>query len=111
MYGESDKKLTFGIDFDDTITKNENMFLVLIDTIKRFGGDVYIVTARQNHGWCHKLRVFSDRADVTVIFSGSKAKVDVAEIDIWIDDFPLAITHDFKEYGWTPSETTKKDIV
>jgi hypothetical protein len=111
MYGSKDRRLIFGIDFDDTITKDLGLFVTLIDVMKQYGADVYIVTARQENGWCPTLREFSEKVDVKVIFSGAKAKHDVAEIDIWIDDFPLAITHDFKEYGWRPSKSTEKDIV
>ena len=110
MYGKDMKKLTFGLDFDDTITKNEKMFISIINAITKNGGEVYIVTARQKNGWCEDLRRFSEQMELTVIFTGTKAKRDVADIDIWIDDFPLAITHDFKETGWSPSESTKKDI-
>ncbi len=111
MYGRDMKKLAFGLDFDDTVTKNPAMFKDIIDVIFKHGGDVYIVTARQPNGWCHELRGFSEDTGVHVIFTGAKAKRDLTEIDIWIDDFPLAITHDFKETKWAPSESTKKDFL
>ena len=111
MYNSTTKKLTFGLDFDDTVTKAPEMFIEIIEVIKKHGGDIYIVTARQQNGWCEHLRKFNATTGVDVIFTGTKAKHEVVEIDIWIDDFPLAITHDFKEFGWRPSETIKKDIV
>lgn len=111
MYGRETKKLTFGLDFDDTVTKNIPMFMDIVDAICKHGGDIYIVTARQENGWCEKLRGFSEDTGIHVIFTGARAKRDIAEIDIWIDDFPLAITHDFKESKWAPSEETKKDFL
>ncbi len=111
MYGKLDRKITFGLDFDDTVTKNTVMFVDIVNAIKKNGGDVYIVTARQKNGWCNDLRKFSEQMDLTVIFTGATAKHDVAEIDIWIDDFPLAITHDFKEARWKPSESTQKEFL
>ena len=111
MYGKEMKKLTFGLDFDDTVTKNVDMFKDIVDVILKHGGDIYITTARSNNGWCRELREFHNDTGVSVIFTGSKAKQDVAEIDIWIDDFPLAITHDFKEFGWRPSESIENDII
>lgn len=108
MYNSPTRKLTFGLDFDDTVTKDPAMFFDIVNAIIRNGGDVYIVTARQKNGWCEKLREFSEDTGVGVIFTGATAKQDVAEVDIWIDDFPLAITHDFKETRWTPSESAKE---
>ncbi len=110
MYGGKTKKLTFGIDFDDTITKHPEMFSKIINTMIDYGCDIYIVTARQQSGWCEKLRAFHLATGIDVIFTGATAKHDVVDIDIWIDDFPLAITHDFRETGWSPSASIKKDI-
>jgi len=105
MYGDNSRRLAIGIDFDDTITRNEDMFFDIIKIMKNRNCDVYIVTARGKNQWCEKLRNFSSKANVQVIFAGTKAKHEVAVIDIWIDDFPLAITHDFKEARWSPSKT------
>lgn len=111
MYGGKTKKLTFGLDFDDTVTQNQPLFLAMIQLIQEHGCEVLIVTARQQSGWDEGLRKFHLDSGIDVIFTGAKAKCDIVEIDIWIDDFPLAITHDFKEFGWRPSDSTKKDIV
>lgn len=111
MYNSKTKPLTFGLDFDDTVTKNIPLFTTIVDAIYKHGGEVYIVTARQQNGWCEKLRSFHEDTGVAVIFTGATAKRDLAEIDIWIDDFPLAITHDFKETKWQPSDSTKKDFL
>lgn len=110
MYGSTERPLTFGLDFDDTVTKNIPLFKDIVGIILSHGVDIYIVTAREQDYWCDKLRKFSNDTGVKVIFTGCKAKQDIAEIDIWIDDFPLAITHDFKETGWSPSDSTKQYI-
>lgn len=111
MYGARTKKLMFGLDYDDTVTENPALFLAMVKLIQEYGCDVLIVTARQQSGWDEGLRKFHAESEIDVIFTGAKAKCDIVGIDIWIDDFPLAITHDFKEFGWRPSESTKKDIV
>ncbi len=108
MYGSDKKKLTFGLDFDDTVTRNMPMFIDIVNTILKHGGDIYIVTARAENGWCYELREFVEETGLTVIFSEATAKQDIAEIDIWIDDFPLAITHSYKETHFVPNEKTKK---
>jgi hypothetical protein len=108
MYGSDKKKLTFGLDFDDTVTRNIPMFKDIVDAIIKNGGDVYIVTARAENGWCEELRSFVNDTKLHVIFSSATAKQDVAEIDIWIDDFPLAVTHHYKETHFVPNEQTQK---
>ena len=110
MYGSNKRALTFGLDFDDTVTRNPELFVEMVKLISRFGGDIYITTARDTGMWCDKLRKFTEATGVTVIFTNTKAKQDVADIDIWIDDFPLAITHDFVETGWKVSKNMEQYI-
>jgi len=107
MYGSQTKPLSIGIDLDDTITKAPEMFKEIISTLKKFGCEVYIVTARDKGYHCEVSREFEPLVD-NIIFCSNKAKQDVAEIDIWIDDFPLAITHDFKETCWSAGEGVLK---
>jgi len=102
------RQLTFGIDLDDTITQDPQLFRVLIRVIKDHGHQVYIVTARQPGAHCEISREFEPLVD-GVIFCGTTAKADVAKIDIWIDDFPLSITHDFRETKWTPGKGLKEN--
>lgn len=103
MYGQKRKAISVGIDLDDTISLAPEMFKQIIAVLKKFGCDVYIVTARDKNQHCELSREFEPLVDA-VIFCSNKAKQDVAEIDIWIDDFPLAITHDFKETCWVAGE-------
>jgi hypothetical protein len=103
MYGIAKRPLQIGIDLDDTITANTDMFKEIIAVFKKYGCDVWIVTARDKDYHCEISREFEKIVD-GIIFCSNKAKQDVVEIDIWIDDFPLAITHDFKEVYWIPGE-------
>ena len=103
MYGSKTRTTTFGIDLDDTITLEPELFKELIDVMKKNGCSVYIVTARQPEDHCDISREFEPLVD-GVIFCGTTAKADVAEIDIWIDDFPLSITHDFRGTKWVPGK-------
>ncbi len=110
MYGAVMRKQTIGLDFDDTVTLNPRMFKEIIEVFTKYGFEVYIVTARNQNEWCPQLLEFSELVE-NVIFTGCKAKRDVVEMDIWIDDFPLAITHDFKGAKWQPSENTKNNLL
>jgi len=99
--------LKIGLDFDDTITKAPDMFKEIIRVIRSFGNEVHIVTARDKGCWCEMLREFEPLVN-SVVFCSNVAKDDIAVIDIWIDDFPLAITHDFKETCWVPGKGVTK---
>jgi hypothetical protein len=103
MYGSSKKPLQIGLDLDDTITKNTKMFKDIIKIFKQYGCAVWIVTARNTNYHCDISKDFLPLVD-GIIFCSNIAKQDIAEIDIWIDDFPLSITHDFKETCWTPGK-------
>lgn len=107
MYGTKTRKLAVGIDFDDTITLAPEMFEKIIEVFKSGGFDVYIVTARNSDTWCELLLKFKPLVE-NVIFCSGKAKCDIVEVDIWIDDFPLAITHDFKSTKWVTGEEAAK---
>lgn len=96
MYGARTRPLNIGIDLDDTITADQALFKDLIEVLKKHGHKVYIVTARGIDQYCEVLREFEPLVD-KVIFTGAKAKMECALIDIWIDDWPIAITHDFKK--------------
>lgn len=101
MYGARTRPLNIGIDLDDTITADTALFKDLITVFKEHGCNVYIVTARAEGAYCDTLREFEPLVD-KVIFSDAKAKMECALIDIWIDDWPIAITHDFKETNFAP---------
>ena len=103
MYGARTRPLNIGIDLDDTITADQALFKDLIEVFKKHGCNVYIVTARGNNAYCEVLREFEPLVD-KVIFTGAKAKMECALIDIWIDDWPIAITHGFKESFYVPSD-------
>jgi len=113
MYGSSPhhlKILTFGIDFDDTITEAPLLFKKIIKLIKDEGHNVLIVTAREENGYCEQLKEFEKLVD-KVIFTSQKAKADVVEVvDIWIDDFPLAITHKFQNAGFVAGDCVKNFV-
>ena len=107
MYGQNTKLLVFGIDMDDTISAAPELFEKMIDLIKSFGHDVWIVTARNENDWCPLLKKFEEKVD-QVVFSSTRAKEDIAEVDIWIDDFPLSITHGFENAGFVPGKKARK---
>lgn len=104
MYGNAKRPLAFGIDFDDTITAAPELFKKLIELIRKEGHYVAIVTARNEGDYDDLLKEFSEYVD-TVCFTSAKAKQDAIEdIDIWIDDFPLCVTHQFEGGKFVPGK-------
>ena len=100
------RPVTFGIDYDDTITQDPELFKLIIGSIKERGHKVYIVTSRSKGDYSNGLDKFVPLVD-GVIFTECKAKTECADIDIWIDDFPLAITHDLVGARFVPSKDTR----
>lgn len=92
------KRLTFGIDFDDTITADEKLMAQLIRCIVRARHKVYIVTARAEERQDNTdILMFLDKLPpdhiVDVIYCSAMSKIAVTrdlgiKIDIWWDDFP-----------------------
>jgi len=109
MYSSRPQNLVFGIDLDDTITAAPKLFKKIIGLIKKEGHSVWIVTARNEGDYCPTLREFENIVD-KVIFTAQNAKADIAEVDIWIDDFPLAITHKFESGNFVAGNNAKRWI-
>lgn len=96
------KILTFGIDFDDTITADANLFAMLIKIIRETAmHNVVVVTGRSDIGhWSSEVREFLkqleedyDLQEIPIVFAGSQWKREAATeagytIDIWIDNQP-----------------------
>ena len=102
MYGARTRPLNIGIDLDDTITADQALFKDLIEVFKKHGCNVYIVTSRDNGTYCDTLREFEKLVNA-VIFTNQEAKMNHALIDIWIDDRPISITHNYKNGDYIPA--------
>jgi hypothetical protein len=93
--------MILGIDFDDTITKDENCWIEVIKTFIKFGHEVMVVTARtENEKNISEVKCFTEKiGQIRTIFSDHLSKKDFCEklnikIDIWIDDKPEAVVFD-----------------
>lgn len=87
--------LTFAIDFDDTIDRNEELFEGLIEYLLGKGQNVCIVT--NNYAKSRDDIVeFSERNKVPVFWAGVSMKRAYMEnlginVDVWIDDYPEGV--------------------
>lgn len=93
--------ITFGIDYDDTITEDIDLFGTLIKSIEDSGNDAVIVTGRSKIGsWEEEvlttIEYYKNKYNIKklpVVFSGSQWKKEAAKeagyhINIWIDNSP-----------------------
>lgn len=94
------KGMTFGIDFDNTITSDPQLFKHLINSIRMYRHKVYITTYRYGpltHESNSDIKQWEDNVD-GIIFTGHCAKRSFLwnehklRIDIWMDDTPDSIT-------------------
>lgn len=80
-----------GIDYDDTVSADPELFRAIAELALLRGWDVYVVTAR--HSGCRIPSPWHELA----IYCGGRPKREVCEargvhIDVWIDDTPESIT-------------------
>lgn len=103
MYGSVKRKTVIAIDFDRTISREPEFFK---DMISRHGWgiDFYIVTYRSRNAYDDLLREFEELVGNKVRFTDAKAKHGFIDADIVIDDCHLSWSHDWKSYGFSPSE-------
>lgn len=93
--------ITFGIDYDDTITEDIDLFGKLIKSIEDSGNNAVIVTGRSKIGtWEEEvlatIEYYKNKYNIKnlpVVFSGSQWKKEAAKesgyhISIWIDNSP-----------------------
>ena len=93
--------LTIAIDFDETITRDAELWRQFIDIAKSAGHRVICVTCRRNtmdnrefiKGYCE-----SHFINVPIYFTDLNSKIEHMRardihVDIWIDDDPNCIIH------------------
>lgn len=88
--------MNIGIDFDDTITADRELFHVFIDLAVMKGHDVRIVTARSEEYGVQPVFDYADTfaPSLPVIYTSGYEKAPFCEkyhdfkVDVWIDDNP-----------------------
>lgn len=88
-------KTVFAFDYDNTISRDAEVFVAIMKTLELRGHEVYVVTARREH--IHPEDFHEIEKEFRVIKTRHIAKrlymreVEGIEVDVWIDDMPEAI--------------------
>lgn len=95
MYGmDMSNQWSIGIDFDDTITLNPDMWLNIMKTLERNGFNVYVVTWRASNEWPEDLQFLVDKGYKVFYTDRMNKRQHMLskgiKIDIMIDDSPEA---------------------
>lgn len=105
--------MNIGIDFDDTITADPNMWKVFIELARASGHDIRIVTARSEAYGVQEVFDYADKftPELPVIYTSGYEKAPYCrkyhdfDVDVWIDDNPhWCGTTDKDEWSARPVE-------
>ena len=100
--------MRIALDFDDTYTKDPDLWVVFTDEARDNGHEVYIVTARPDDGdnLDVELSKIVRLLGIPVIYCNYHPKRHYCDVvknlkfDIWIDDSPEAIVSRTDEIGF-----------
>ena len=92
------------IDYDETISEHETGWLAVIQTMKQVGMRVIVVTFRQPDCDPHELAWIAKHVDA-VLFTGQRNKEQFCKengfhVNVWVDDCPMSVTHDYINWKW-----------
>lgn len=94
--------MKIALDYDDTYTKDHELWSQFIKSAQRRGHDVWIVTMRFSHEAIEPIRGLDD-IEVPVVYTGRQGKKSICKernlfFDIWIDDHPEYVIIDHPEH-------------
>lgn len=102
-------KTTFAFDYDNTISRDVDSFIQIMNLLRMAGHDVFVVTARRTH--VHP----EDFHEIEKLFKVYKTRhiakrlymreVEGIEVDVWVDDMPEAIIN-----NWEGAPRTYRDM-
>ena len=90
-------KINFALDYDGTFTEDPEFWLDFIDSLRKRGHSVYMVTLRSKEHDLDAIHEYiEDHYKVPIVWCDGRSKREVTEekgikINIWIDDMPEAI--------------------
>ena len=79
------------LDYDDTYTKDKELWNLFIRKCKASGYHVEFVTLRSENGNNLDITLDAAEMDISITFCNGRQKAEMFEADIWIDDMPEVI--------------------
>lgn len=91
--------MKIALDFDDTYTRDPQLWDMFIMHAQRYGHDIRIVTFRSDNGNNDDVIAVSNGWNIPVLFTGGVRKRQYCYeqgfmVDVWIDDMPEIIVED-----------------
>lgn len=93
------KSTLFSFDFDNTISRDPQGFLAVMEMLEKRGHQVIVCTARLREVYPEDLQFLLDKG-YKVYWSEHKSKDNYLrsigiKVDVWVDDCPDAVLNDF----------------
>lgn len=104
------KKTTFAFDFDNTISRDPEIFLKVMGFLRNRGHDVIVVSGRRTDVHPDDLDFLLD-AGYKVVYTRHIAKrkwmeeVEKIKVDVWVDDCPESV-----DTSWFGEPRTFRDM-
>lgn len=83
--------MRIALDYDDTFTNDDVLWMEFVRLAKARGHSVSIVTWRHPHEVCGQLRRDAELMGIDIVCCSRQQKSECHEADVWIDDMPHAI--------------------
>jgi len=109
------KPTVFSFDYDNTISRDPEGFLGVMDFLRRRGHTVYVVTARRPNVYPDDFNFLLEKG-YKVVFTRhiSKQKwmeeVEGIKVDVWVDDCPDAVLNNFHGEPRTHRDMTDSQL-
>lgn len=83
--------MRFALDYDQTFTTDEGLWIAFVENAKRRGHSVTFVTFRKEDGNNQDILADAELLGIDIVFCNFKQKASQFIADIWIDDSPQYI--------------------
>jgi hypothetical protein len=100
-YSYGVKKMVLSLDFDDTYTRDPDLWDAFVAAARKRGHTVYCITMRYKKEGADVIKLLKDKVD-GIFFTERRNKHDFMfeqniNVNVWIDDMPWFILHDARK--------------
>jgi predicted metal-dependent phosphotriesterase family hydrolase len=83
--------MKIALDFDQTITRDPELWSKFIELAKQRLHQITIVTFRSNGDGNDDIEAFAEEHGLNIVYTAGVQKASVFDADVWIDDMPEII--------------------